>query len=160
MIARREGESMTTAGKMPDRPEKTLEQLGDWAVGLEEKVQRYQAAQDQAEQLRLTATSGDGAISVTVGANGSVVDLDFTSKVRSFPLEEFSQQILTTMRRAQAGIGDRVAEVMNEHLGDEDDAARAVLIESLRGHFSGGPGEQPPVTPRESGGEERDNGPW
>jgi DNA-binding protein YbaB len=151
---------MATAGKMPDRPEQTLDQLGDWAAGLEAKVQRYQAALEQAEQLQLTATSGDGAISVTVGANGSVVGLDFTSKVRSFPLEEFSRQILTTMRRAQAGIGDRVAEVMNEHLGDDDDAARTVLIESLRDHFSGGPGEQLPVAPGESGGEERDNSPW
>ncbi len=150
---------MTTAGKMPDRPENALDQLGDWAAGLEAKVQQYQAAQEQAEQLRLTATSGDGAISVTVGANGSIVDLDFTSKVRSFPLEEFSRQILTTMRRAQAGISERVAEVMDEHLGADDDAARAVLIESLRDHFSGGPGEQPPMT-RDSGGEERDNSPW
>jgi hypothetical protein len=80
----------------------------------------------------LTATSGDGAISVTVAANGSVIDLAFTNSVKSFQLAELSQQILATMRRAQAGITDRVAEVMNEQLGTDDDAARTALVDSLR----------------------------
>ena len=112
-------------------------------------AERYQAAQEQTERLRLTATSGDGAVSVTVGADGTVTDLTFSNKVKSFALEELSRQILTTMRRAQAQIADRVAGVMAEQLGDEDRDTRSALLDSLRGRFpeQDDPGAAPPAPP-------------
>jgi len=99
-------------GDLVQDPDETIRRMDDWAAGFAAKAQRYQAAQEQTERLRLTATSADGAVSVTVGADGTVTDLTFSNKVKSFPLEELSRQILTTMRRAQSGIADRVAGVM------------------------------------------------
>ncbi|WP_103349100.1 YbaB/EbfC family nucleoid-associated protein [Amycolatopsis sp. CA-128772] len=130
-------------------PDETIRRMDDWAAGFAAKAQRYQAAQEQTERLRLTATSADGAVSVTVGADGTVTDLTFSNKVKSFPLEELSRQILTTMRRAQAGIAERVAGVMAEQLGDEDRETRSVLLDNLRGRFPDPdePDEQPPVPP-------------
>ncbi|HUR52556.1 MAG TPA: YbaB/EbfC family nucleoid-associated protein [Gemmataceae bacterium] len=133
-------------GDLMRDPEETIRRMDDWAAGFAAKAERYQAAQEQTEQLRLTATSSDGAVSVTVGADGTVTDLTFSNKVRSFPLEELSRQILGTMRRAQAGIADRVAGVMAENLGDEDRETRGALLDSLRGRFPDPdePGEEPP----------------
>ncbi|MEV6879873.1 YbaB/EbfC family nucleoid-associated protein [Amycolatopsis sp. NPDC051128] len=147
-------------GDLMRDPEETIRRMDDWAAGFAAKAQRYQAAQEQTERLRLTATSSDGAVSVTVGADGTVTDLTFTNKVKSFPLEELSRQILTTMRRAQSGIADRVAGVMAESLGDEDRETRAALLDSLRGRFSDpdDPDDQPPpaepgpVPPSPAGG--------
>lgn len=136
-------------GDLMRDPDETIRRMDDWAAGFAAKAERYQAAQEETERLRLTATSSDGAVSVTVGADGTVTDLVFTNKVRSFPLDELSRQILGTMRRAQAGIADRVGEVMAQQLGDEDRETRSVMLDSLRGRFPdlGEPGETPPPVP-------------
>ncbi|WP_410592546.1 YbaB/EbfC family nucleoid-associated protein [Amycolatopsis sp. lyj-23] len=136
-------------GDLVRDPDETIRRMDDWAAGFAAKAQRYQAAQEQTERLRLTATSADGAVSVTVGADGTVTDLTFSNKVKSFPLEELSRQILTTMRRAQSGIADRVAGVMAEQLGDEDRETRSALLDNLRGRFPDPdePDEQPPAPP-------------
>jgi len=148
-------------GDLMRDPDETIRRMDEWAAGFAAKAERYQAAQEQTEQLRLTATSSDGAVSVTVGADGTVTDLVFTNKVRSFPLEELSRQILGTMRRAQSGIADRVGEVMAQSLGDEDRETRSAMLDSLRGRFPdpdpGEPGETPappppPVPPSPAGG--------
>lgn len=154
---------MTSANGLGDLmrdPDETIRRMDEWAAGFAAKAERYQAAQAQTEQLRLTATSSDGAVSVTVGADGTVTDLVFTNKVRSFPLEELSRQILGTMRRAQAGIADRVSEVMTQQLGDEDRETRSAMLDSLRGRFpdpeepgdTPAPPPPPPVPPSPAGG--------
>ncbi|MBE1495273.1 DNA-binding protein YbaB [Amycolatopsis lexingtonensis] len=141
-------------------PDEAIRRMDDWAAGFAAKAERYQAAQEETERLRLTATSSDGAVSVTVGADGTVTDLTFSNKVKSFPLEELSRQILTTMRRAQSGIAERVAGVMAERLGDEDRETRTALLDTLRGRFPDPdepeeqqpPASPPPVPPAPSGG--------
>lgn len=147
-------------GDLMRDPEESIRRMDDWAAGFAAKAERYQAAQEQTERLRLTATSGDGAVSVTVGADGTVTDLTFSNKVKSFPLEELSRQILTTMRRAQSGIAERVAGVMAEQLGDEDRETRTLLLDNLRGRFPdpdepdepAPPAEPDPVPPAPAGG--------
>ncbi|WIY00262.1 YbaB/EbfC family nucleoid-associated protein [Amycolatopsis mongoliensis] len=141
-------------------PDEAIRRMDDWAAGFAAKAQRYQAAQEQTERLRLTASSGDGAVSVTVGADGTVTDLTFSNKVKSFPLDELSRTILTTMRRAQSGIAERVAGVMTEQLGDEDRETRTALLDTLRGRFpdpdepddAPPPAEPGPVPPSPAGG--------
>jgi DNA-binding protein YbaB len=150
-------------GDLMRDPDETIRRMDDWAAGFAAKAERYQAAQAETERLRLTATSGDGAVSVTVGADGTVTDLTFSNKVKSFPLEELSRAILTTMRRAQSGIAERVAGVMAENLGDEDRDTRTALLDSLRGRFPDpdepddppappAPPPVPPVPPAPAGG--------
>lgn len=136
-------------GDLMRDPDETIRRMDDWAAGFAAKAERYQAAQAETERLRLTASSADGAVSVTVGADGTVTDLTFSNKVKSFPLEELSRAILTTMRRAQSGIAERVAGVMSEQLGDEDRETRTALLDSLRGRFSDpeDPDAPPPAEP-------------
>ncbi len=128
----------------PDEAERRIEQ---WAQGLEDKAQRYAAAQERTEQLRLTASSSDGAVKVTVGADGGVTAIDFGTKARTYPLEELSRQILGTMHQAQAGIAGRVAEVMQESLGDEDQETRELMLGTLRSRFPEIEEEEPPAPP-------------
>ncbi|RSD07825.1 YbaB/EbfC family nucleoid-associated protein [Amycolatopsis eburnea] len=147
-------------GDLMRDPDEAIRRMDDWAAGFAAKAERYQAAQAETERLRLTSTSSDGAVSVTVGADGTVTDLTFSNKVKSFPLEELSRQILTTMRRAQSGIAERVAGVMAEQLGDEDRETRTAVLDTLRGRFPDPdepedpqpPASPPPVPPSPSGG--------
>lgn len=122
-------------GSFARDPDEAQRQIDQWAQGFAAKAERYQAARAETEQLRLSATSPGGAVKVTVGADGGVTALEFTNKVRSIPLEELSAQILSTMRRAQAGIATQVSEVMTEKLGDEDQETRSLLLDNLRTRF-------------------------
>lgn len=116
-------------------PEAVEQRIQQWAQGFEAKAERYRAAQEHTEQLRLSAASSDGSVRVTVRADGTVSDLQFTEKVRSMPLPDLSAQILATMRSAQSGIAERVGEVMQEQLGDEDQQTRSVMLGNLRDRF-------------------------
>ncbi|OOC07172.1 YbaB/EbfC family nucleoid-associated protein [Amycolatopsis azurea] len=131
-------------GELMLDPDEAQRKMDQWAAGLEEKAQRYAAAQERTEQLRLTATSSDGAVKVTVGADGGVTAIDFGNKARTYPMEELSRQILATMHQAQAGIANQVAEVMQESLGDEDQETRELMIGTLRSRFPEIEEEEPP----------------
>lgn len=120
------------AGADPDEAERRIQQ---WAQGFADKAQRYQEVQAQTEQLRLSASSPDGRIKVTVRADGSVTDLEFTDKVRSMPPNELAAQILSTMHRAQADIAGKVGETMAATLGDEDQQTRSMMLDNLRERF-------------------------
>ncbi|MFD8497582.1 YbaB/EbfC family nucleoid-associated protein [Amycolatopsis sp. NPDC059657] len=138
---------MTTAnglGEFMRDPDEAQRKMDEWAQGFADKAARYRAAQERTEQIRLTAANSDGAVRVTVGADGAVRDLEFTHKAKSYALDELSRQILTTMRRAQADIANRVAEVMTEQLGDEDQQTRSLMLDNLRSRF---PEPEPDVPP-------------
>ncbi|HWD02578.1 MAG TPA: YbaB/EbfC family nucleoid-associated protein [Amycolatopsis sp.] len=156
---------MTSAGGLGDLirdPDEAIRRMDEWAAGFARKAERYAAAQQETERLRLTASSPDGTVRVTVGADGVVSDLVFGSKTRTMPPEELARMVLTTMRRAQSGITERVAEVMTENLGDEDPETRTALLSNLSSRFpkpddpEDGPGDEPeppaPVPPAPSGG--------
>ncbi|WP_433868906.1 YbaB/EbfC family nucleoid-associated protein [Saccharopolyspora sp. CA-218241] len=125
-------------GADPDAAERRIQ---EWAQGFADKAQRYQQVQAQTEQLRLTAASRDGSIKVTVRADGSVTDLEFTEKVRALAPNDLAAQILSTMHRAQSDIADRVGEAMTAHLGDEDAQTRAMMLDNLRERFPDQPDE-------------------
>ncbi len=118
-----------------------------WAQGFAEKAQRYREAQADTEQLRLSATSSDGRVRVTVGADGGVTGLRLDERLRELPMSEVAERILTTMRQAQSGIADRVGEVMAAHLGDEDLHTRATMMTMLRDRFPEEPEPEPEAPP-------------
>ena len=116
-------------------PEEVQRRIDQWAQSFADKAERYRSVQEKTQQIRLSASGANGAVRVTVGADGTVHDLQFSDKIRSMPLEELSSQVLSTIRRAQGGISERVGEVMAETLGDEDAETRAVMLDNLRRQF-------------------------
>jgi DNA-binding protein YbaB len=157
-------------------PDEAMAGIDRWAQGFADKAQRYQAAQRETEQLRLTASSANGVVRVTVGADGNVTGLELGDKVRTMPPADLAAQILDTMRRAQSGIADRVSDVMTEQLGDEDQETRAEMLGTLRTRFPQQDDEveeevddeeSPPTALRRDGNrdadlddDDEDNSPW
>lgn len=149
-------------------PDEIMAGIDRWAQGFADKAQRYQAAQQQTEQLRLTASSANGVVRVTVGADGNVTGLELGNKVRTMPPEDIAAQILDTMRRAQSGIAERVSEVMTAQLGDEDQETRAEMLGTLRTRFprlEEEEEEEAPPPPQQNGNrataqDDEDNSPW
>lgn len=135
---------MTLLGGSRD-PDEVQASVDQWVQGFADKARRYRDAQQRTEELRLTAASANGAVRVTVGADGNVTELELGKKARTMPLEELSAEILTTMRRAQSGIATRVGEVMTEQLGDEDLETRSAVLDNLRSRFPVQDAEEPPA---------------
>ncbi|NKQ51274.1 YbaB/EbfC family nucleoid-associated protein [Amycolatopsis sp. K13G38] len=155
-------------------PDQAAASVQAWADGLAEKAERYRAAQERTESIRLSSTNTDGSVRVTVRADGSVTDLALSGRARSMPLEELSAQILATMRRAQSGIADEVSDVMAEEIGDQDPETRSLMVDNLRSRFPAldeddteTVDEEPPPAEdtrgadnRAEDSEDEDNNPW
>lgn len=116
-------------------PAEAQQQIEQWKQGFADKAQRYQAVARETEEIRLTAASEDGRVRVTVRADGGVVDLQLTDKVRNMPPAELSAKILEIMGKAQSQIADRIGGVLTEHLGDEDVQTRSMVLDNLRERF-------------------------
>jgi YbaB/EbfC DNA-binding family len=109
---------------------------------------RTEAAADLAHRvatLSASASGGDGAIRVSVASSGVVTGLELDDQVQGLPGAELADEILRTMRRAQAGLIDRVAEAVDETVGADTETGRAVL-DSFAQRFPVEP-EQAPDSP-------------
>jgi DNA-binding protein YbaB len=77
--------------------------------------------------LRVTAVGRDGAIEVTVGGSGTVTDLRLDDQVTRWPAREIAEQIMVTMRRAQASLTERVTAIASATVGTDSATGRAVV---------------------------------
>ncbi|MFI0469368.1 MULTISPECIES: YbaB/EbfC family nucleoid-associated protein [Saccharopolyspora] len=106
---------------------RTEEEIRRWAAGIQAKADRYQQMQQQVTAVKATAESRDGVVRVTVDSAGAVTDLQITDDARRMSGAGLAESVLTTMRQAQAGIRDQVAEVMSATVGDDTETVNAVV---------------------------------
>jgi hypothetical protein len=112
---------------------------------------RTEAAADLAGRvatLSASAAGGDGAIRATVSSSGVLTGLELDDRVHRLPSSELAGEILRTIRRAQAGLAQRVAEAVDETVGAGTETGKAVL-DSFAQRFPAEPDEEPgtPVMP-------------
>ena len=102
--------------------------LDEWVVGFERNAARYRELQHRVEEVRLCATSPSGVVTVTVDADGTLIDARFSDRVRQTSPDELSRQLLGAINRAKAGIVGKVREVAEETLGpDARDSADRIV---------------------------------
>jgi hypothetical protein len=106
------------------------------------------ALADRVSTLTASATGADRAVRVTVASSGIVTDLELDDRVQRMSGAELSEEILRVMRRAQAGLADRVVEAVRDTVGEDTETGRAVLASYGR-RFPAEPDEAPasPVMP-------------
>ena len=95
--------------------------------------------------LTSSADGRDGAIRVTVASSGNLTGLELDDRVQGYTGVDLAAAILRVMRRAQAGLVDRVAAAVGETVGAESETGRAVL-DSFTQRFAASP-EQAPSAP-------------
>ena len=108
-------------------------------------------AGDLAERLATlsaSATGDDGVVTVTVASSGIVTELRLDDRVQQFSGARLSAEIMQTMRRAQSAVVERVTAAVDETVGAESAAGRAVL-DGLAERLAAVPVETPvvPVMP-------------
>jgi DNA-binding protein YbaB len=82
-----------------------------WVAQAKAKAERYQEMRVQAQQINVTDT--EGPVTVTIDSSGNVTDLRIKDH------DELAKAVLLTMRRAQAKLPEKLAEVMAETIGDD-----------------------------------------
>ncbi|WP_406632386.1 YbaB/EbfC family nucleoid-associated protein [Amycolatopsis sp. WGS_07] len=102
-------------------------QVDQWVARAKEKAQRYQEMQSAVGRVSVTESSRDGLVTVTVDSAGNATDLRITDKVRELSGEQVAAAVLTTLRRAQARLPERLGEVMAETIGDDQDTIDTVV---------------------------------
>lgn len=109
---------------------------------------RGAALAERVSTLSASAASPDRTVRVTVDSWGAVVGLELTDGVRHLTPVQLSEEILLVMRRAQTGLAGRVTEAVEELVGTDSPAGRAV-VESFAGRFPQARGGRPstPVMP-------------
>lgn len=120
--------------------------LDKWVADAEAGAAKYQHLAAVMDRVRVSVSSPDNLVTITVNASGNITDLRIADRAMSGPGKQLAGQILTAIRRAQADIAARMAEVMQATIGDDTTVMNAVLAE-YHDKFP----EPPPSTPPPSG---------
>lgn len=110
-------------------PAKAAEELEKWAAGLEKKARGYTELQNRLDETSVTADAQDGAIRVTVDANGVPVGLELAERTREMAASQLSAEILRCMRQAHARLRERVRDLVADTVQVDDDPARNLMTQ-------------------------------
>jgi len=115
------------------------------------KAERYGAMRALAGQVSVSESSKDGVVTVTVDSAGNLTDLRITDRVREMSGAEVAAAVLFTLRTAQSRLPDRLAAVMAETIGDDQQTAD-VIVNNYRAKFP------EPADPDEDEARDEDDG--
>lgn len=116
--------------------------IDQWVAQARAKAERYQQMSAQAGQVSVTESSKDGLVTVTIDSSGNVTDLRITDRVREMSGTEVAAEVLLTMRRAQAKLPEKLAEVMAATIGD-DGTTVDTIVGNYRAKFPEPPSDEP-----------------
>ncbi|MFB9688253.1 YbaB/EbfC family nucleoid-associated protein [Amycolatopsis plumensis] len=127
------------SGPFSDATGDPAAQVDQWVAQAKEKARRYQAMQAAVGQVSVTESGGDGLVTVSVDSAGNVTDLQLTDRVRELSGAQVAKAVLTTLRRAQSRLPERLADVMADTIGD-DQRTVDTIVGNYRAKF---PAPQP-----------------
>lgn len=110
-----------------DGSESAEQWVADWSASAAEQVERARALADRVAGLTSTASGAHGAVRVTVASSGAVTGLELSDEVTGWPGREIADQVLETMRRAQAGLAPLVADAVADTVGLGSESGQAVV---------------------------------
>jgi DNA-binding protein YbaB len=101
--------------------------VADWSDSIATRAEQSWELARRVGALAVTAEGERGAVEVTVGGTGEVLDLRLTERARELPPARLAEAILTVMRRAQGMLAELAAELAAETVGTESATGRAVV---------------------------------
>ncbi|MDA3629446.1 YbaB/EbfC family nucleoid-associated protein [Saccharopolyspora sp. WRP15-2] len=99
---------------MEQSPEQWLAMMQERA---DEMVRQSEQIQQQMQEMAETASDPDGAVSVTVGANGALKDLQIDQRAMRRSAAELQATILQLAGQAQAAVAGRVVSAVEPVAG-------------------------------------------
>jgi DNA-binding protein YbaB len=102
--------------------------VDDWERDATDKANRYWQMQQQVERISITESVANGAVRVTVGANGIPTNVAMTGAVRSMSPEQIAVAVMTAMRKAQSRYPEKIREILADTVGDDDTSRHLVAV--------------------------------
>jgi len=116
-------------------PDEARERVAAWRGRVERLAADTKAMSDRFQELEVTSTDPRGMAEVTVDSTGALVDLRLTREIERVSPEEVAGTIMRTIRTAKTELADRSREIIEDTVGTESAAARAIadrVTEQLR----------------------------
>ncbi|WP_290061991.1 YbaB/EbfC family nucleoid-associated protein [Amycolatopsis solani] len=92
------------------------------SAGMPEIARRAAEAKARLEQVSATASSPDGAVTVTVNTSGALQELTFGSRADELPRARLAQAVLAATRRAPVDAAQQLTAIMAPVIGTDSDA--------------------------------------
>ena len=125
------------------------EWIDDWISSISERTAQARQLSERVSALSVSASSSDGAISVTVSSSGVPTDLRLSESIKAWPAQRIAAEILAVMRKAQSRLAAKVGEVAAQTGGANSPTVQA-LVDGLKQRFP-----QPPPTNESQAGHGR-----
>jgi DNA-binding protein YbaB len=112
------------------------ERMQAWKGKIDQLAADTKAMSDRFQALETTARDRDGMVIVTVDSSGSVVNLQLTQQIEGVEPQVLARAIMSTIKAAKARLADQTQEIIEDTLGTESPAARAIsesVSRQLRG---------------------------
>lgn len=132
-----------------------------WLQNYQKRIAGYKRASEQLKAnlggAMVTMSSPDESVTVTIGPNGSLKDLQLSHRAAEHTPQQLGSMIMTTVRRAQRAMAEKVVEAVTEFGGGENDASKLIRNylpedpndrpgeDDSTGGFEAGLNEQPPA---------------
>ena len=100
--------------------------LDDYEQRTAALLERAEEAKAQIAGLTGSATSSDGAVTVSVSAGGALLSLSFSAKADDMPKDRLAALVMSTAKRAQAQAVGQIATITAPVIGENSDAMRFV----------------------------------
>jgi DNA-binding protein YbaB len=126
-------------------PAQAGQALIGWSEQLHREAEVYRRLQHEMSQLTVTETSTDGAVRVSVDAQGVPTELILTDRARGLDPARLSAELMSCLQRAHRTLTARVQDFVTSSIPDGGDAA-ARIVASYRARFS----EPPTIRHRDS----------
>ena len=98
-----------------------------WAAQASERAAAAAQMADEVGAISSSAEGGGGSIKVAVDSSGLLTRLDLADSVRAMPATVLAQEIMTTVRRTQAGLVAKVTSVIAATVGADTETGSAVI---------------------------------
>jgi DNA-binding protein YbaB len=132
-----------------------------WLQNYQKRIAGYKRASEQLKEnlggALVTMSSPDEAVTVTIGPNGSLKDLQLSHRAAEHTPQQLGSLIMTTVRRAQRAMAEKVVQAVTEFGGGENDASKLIrnylpedpndrlADDDTANDFEAGLSEQPPA---------------
>ena len=101
-----------------------------WLQNYQKRIAGYKRASDQLKEnlgsALVTISSPDESVTVTIGPNGSLKDLQLSHRAAEHTPQQLGSMIMQTVRRAQRTMAEKVVEAVTEFGGGENDASTLI----------------------------------
>jgi DNA-binding protein YbaB len=132
--------------RMPSpTPEVAVNRIEPASAGMPEIARRAAEAKARLERIAATATSPDGAVTVTVNTSGALQELTFGPRADELPRARLAASVVATAKRAQVQAAQQLTSVMAPVIGPDSDAMKFLQEQIPTPEL---PEEEPPAPPR------------